>query len=169
MSHALWMQDIPATILHPTMIYGAPGLNNIERVAVIARRFPLIPLPAGGDSLIQPVHVQDVVDAILACLDDNSTNGRTMIIPGGSALTYRTFIEDCIEFAGAECRVVSMPYWLISMLGWIATALPFLPAIRQDEIRRLLEDKAFDAADATRLLGRKPLAFGEGLNLLKST
>ena len=37
MSEAIWRSKINASLLHPTMIYGAPGLNNIERVIKVAR------------------------------------------------------------------------------------------------------------------------------------
>jgi nucleoside-diphosphate-sugar epimerase len=169
MSHAIWMSDLPATILHPTMIYGAPGLNNIERVMTIARRAPFIPLPLGGSSLIQPVHASDVVSAIVACLDDSETTAHTMIIPGGAPLTYRQFVEACIEAADTHSRVVSLPYWLMSTLGWITQFTPFIPAITQDEIRRLLEDKAYDVDDACNLLGGEPMDFQTGLSRLKLT
>ena len=169
MAHAIWMSDLPATILHPTMIYGAPGLNNIERVMTIARRVPFIPLPLGGSALIQPVHASDVVSAIVACLDDSETTARTMIIPGGAAITYRQFVEACIKAADSHSRVVSLPYWLMSILGWITQLTPFIPDITQEEIRRLLEDKAYDTDDACQLLGVEPLDFETGLSRLKLT
>lgn len=165
MTHAIWMTDLKATILHPTMIYGAPGLNNIERVMQFARRFPYIPLPADGAALIQPVHASDVVNMITACISDRSTIGRTLIIAGGAPLTYRQFVERCITHANTRCRVISMPYWLMGLLGWATQLLPFVPAVSPEEIRRLLEDKAFAVEDASRLLGRSPLDFETGISL----
>ena len=95
------------------MIYGAPGLNNIERVVKIARTCPVIPLPENGSALIQPVFAMDVVGAIQACLKDDATLRRTIAVPGPEAMTYREFIELCINAAEAECKVISMPYTLI--------------------------------------------------------
>lgn len=167
MSHAISMGDIPTTLLHPTMIYGAPGLNNIERVVQIARMSPIIPLPDNGESLIQPVLASDVVRSIRACIDDPSTIGRTMTVPGETPTTYRRFIELCIEFAGEKCRVVSMPFTLLSLLAPVTHLLPFVPVVTQDEIRRLLENKAFSTEDLLNL-GIEPVALDVGLKSLLS-
>ena len=163
MAHAIWMQDIPATILHPTMIYGAPGFNNIERVFNIAHRSPWIPLPDRGAALIQPVHVVDVSKSIEACLADDATLGKTIIVAGRDALTYQAFVELCIEVSGASCRVVHMPYLLVSALGLLTHLLPGVPTISQDEIRRLLENKNHDISEMRSLLGIEPMSIEEGL------
>ena len=168
MSHAIWMGDIPATLLHPTMIYGAPGLNNIERVIGIARRSPIIPLPDNGQSLIQPVLASDVVKAIRACIDTSSSIGKTMAVPGKAPTTYRRFIELCIESAGEDCRVVSMPFTLLSLLAPMTHLLPGIPVVTQDEVRRLLEHKNFSTEDLVSL-GIEPVALDVGLKKLLSS
>ena len=55
-------------MLHPTMIYGAEGEDNVRRLEALMRRLPNVPLPAGGRSLVQPIHQSDVTRAILAAL-----------------------------------------------------------------------------------------------------
>ncbi len=35
-------------MLHPTMIYGAQGEDNVQRLARLLRRLPVVPLPGGG-------------------------------------------------------------------------------------------------------------------------
>ncbi|MCC7284379.1 MAG: NADH-ubiquinone oxidoreductase, partial [Acetobacteraceae bacterium] len=58
----------PSLILHPTMIYGAAGENNVQRVAALIRRVRFLPLPGGGRSLIQPIHADDVAACLEAAL-----------------------------------------------------------------------------------------------------
>jgi hypothetical protein len=41
--------------------------------------------------------------------------------------------------------------------------LPLLPTVRPAEIRRLLEDKAFDVAPMIAALGVRPISLAEGL------
>ena len=165
MTHAIRKGDIPATLIHPTMIYGAPGLNNIERVVKFARLSPVIPLPARGRSLIQPVYAGDLVKAILACLERETTIGKTILVPGGEAVSYRRFIELCIAASGAGCRVVSAPSWLVLLLAPVTRLLPGLPTVTRDEVRRLLEDKNFSADAVIQDLGVEPLTLEEGLKL----
>ena len=166
MKQAISTQNIPTTILHPTMIYGSEGLNNIERIVKVARLSPLIPLPASGNALIQPVHVNDVVACIIACLEKTDTIGQTLIVAGRSPITYRELVETCIEFTGSRCRVVSLPYFMLSIIGILTKIIPGIPSISQNEIRRLLEDKAFDVVKLEQLLGIRPLSVREGLRQL---
>lgn len=163
MSHAIWMRDIPSTILHPTMIYGTDGFNNIERIVSIARRSPWIPLPEDGKALIQPVHVNDVVTAIENCLNDDTTISKTIVLAGKEPISYRSFVELCIAQAGQNCSVINMPYTLVALLGFLTQLVPFIPTISQDEIRRLLENKDHDTTDMKTLLGVDPISLKEGL------
>ena len=56
-------------ILHPTMIYGAAGEDNVQRLAALLRRLPLVPLPDGGRALVQPIHQSDVTRSLRAAMD----------------------------------------------------------------------------------------------------
>lgn len=49
---ALIQSGLPSVMLHPTMIYGASGENNVQRIAMLIRRLGIVPLPRGGRSLI---------------------------------------------------------------------------------------------------------------------
>ena len=166
MSHEIWMRDIPSTILHPTMIYGATGFNNIERIFNIARLSPWLPLPDNGSALIQPVHVLDVSKAIEAALKNDSTIGKTLVVAGKEAMTYRQFVELCIRTAGTRCNVISLPYTLVAIMALLTSLIPGIPTISQDEIRRLLEDKNFDTSEIEALLGDSPMAIEDGLKLI---
>ena len=55
-----------------------------------------------------------------------------------------------------------MPAWLLRAAAPL-TALPGLPRIRGDEIRCLLEDKAFPTGEMIATLGVQPVSLDEGL------
>ena len=65
---ALLASGRSGVMLHPTMIYGATGENNVQRLAALLRRLPVVPLPGGGRALVQPIHQDDVTRAIVAAL-----------------------------------------------------------------------------------------------------
>ncbi len=163
MTRAIWKSDIPATILHPTMIYGAQEYNNLERIFRIARLSPLIPLPNGGSSLVQPVHVSDLTASIKACLNQPQTIGMTIVVAGRHAVSYRELVETCIEISRSSCRVISLPYFLVSLIGLMTYLVPGLPTVTQNEIRRLKEDKNFDTKDLEQTLGVLPFSLRDGL------
>lgn len=150
-------------MLHPTMIYGAQGENNVQRLARLLRRLPVVPLPGGGRNLVQPMHQDDVTACILAALDVPWTGPRSMVIAGPAPITYADFIRAIARAAGlAEPRIMPVPAGLLMALTPL-TMLPFLPRVRTGEIRRLLEDKAFSVAEMKEALGVMPVAFADGL------
>src|SRR5271166_988677 len=79
---ALLASGRQGVMLHPTMIYGAQGEDNVQRLAALLRRLPVLPLPGGGRFLVQPIHQSDVTRAILAALEHPWTEPTTMVIAG---------------------------------------------------------------------------------------
>jgi nucleoside-diphosphate-sugar epimerase len=153
-------------MLHPTMIYGAEGEDNVQRLAALMRRLPVLPLPGGGRSLVQPVHQDDVTAALLAALERVESLSGTLVIAGPEAMAYRDFCAAVARAAGLSPRpVLPLPSPLLMALAPFTRALPFLPRIGADEIRRLTEDKAFDIAPARAALGFAPRPLEDGLAL----
>ena len=153
-----------AVMLHPTMIYGAEGENNVRRLASLVRRLPVVPLPEGGRALVQPVHQSDVTRAVVAALElADVTEPEALIVAGPAAIRYAELVRAVAAADGQRPpRIVGLPA-LALMLGAPLTALPFLPRIGRDEIRRLLEDKAFDVGPMRTRLGIEPMTLAEGL------
>jgi uncharacterized protein YbjT (DUF2867 family) len=150
-------------MLHPTMIYGAAGEDNVQRLAALLARLPLVPLPGGGRALVQPIHQDDVTRCVLAALEVPWTAPRALVIAGPAPLPYADFVRAVARAAGLKPpRVVAVPGWLLRAAAPL-TALPVLPRIRGDEVRRLLEDKAFPIDDMVTTLGIRPVSLDEGL------
>lgn len=153
-------------MLHPTMIYGAQGEDNVRRLAALLRRLPILPLPAGGRSLVQPIHQSDVTRAIVAALAHPWSGPSTMIIAGPEPLSYLAFVRAVAGASGARApRVVSVPAGPLIALAALTRLLPGVPTIGGAEIRRLLEDKAFDIGPMRTVLGLTPISLREGLAL----
>jgi uncharacterized protein YbjT (DUF2867 family) len=151
-------------MLHPTMIYGAQGEDNVQRLAALLRRLPLAPLPGGGRALVQPIHQDDVTRCILAALRHPWERPETLVVAGPEPLPYRAFLAEVARASGIRPpRVVPLPGALLMAAAPLTRALPFLPRIRAAEVRRLLEDKAFPIGPMRRTLGVSPIPLAEGL------
>ncbi len=156
-------------MLHPTMIYGAQGEDNVQRLAALLRRLPapggrpLVPLPGGGRALVQPIHQSDVTACVLAALARDWNGPHALTIAGPEAVPYAAFIRLVADAAGlAPPRVVAVPAAPL-IAATVLTRLPFLPRIRAGELRRLLEDKAFDIVPMRAALGVAPIPLERGL------
>lgn len=153
----------PGVMLHPTMIYGAEGEDNVQRLAALLRRLPMVPLPGGGVALVRPVHQDDVTAAIRAALEVDWTHPESIIVAGADSLSYADFVRAVAKAAGLPPpRIASVPGGMLRWLAPLTRVLPGVPAIRAAEIRRLLEDKTFDI-EPLRSLGVRPMSLAEGL------
>ena len=162
---ALRASNRPGVILHPTMIYGAAGEDNVQRLAALLRRLPLVPLPGGGRALVQPIHQSDVTRSLRSAMDIAWTSPQALVVAGPDALPYAAFVRAVAAAAGLpRPRIVPLPAALLRALAPL-TRLPGLPRIHPDEIRRLTEDKAFPIDDMRRMLGIDPLPLAAGLAL----
>jgi nucleoside-diphosphate-sugar epimerase len=155
----------PGALLHPTMIYGAEGEDNVQRLAGLLRRLPVVPLPGGGKALVQPIHQSDVTRSLRAALDRDWAGPEALVIAGPDPVPYADFVRAVAAAARlAPPRIVAVPAALLLALAPL-TALPFVPRIRTAEIRRLLEDKAFTIAPMRSRLGVHPISLTSGLAL----
>ncbi len=154
----------PGVLLHPTMIYGAEGEDNVQRLAALMRRLPVLPLPGGGRALVQPIHQDDVTLCLLAAIGIAHQGPRVLDIAGPEPLPYRDFCAAVARAAGLRPRpVLPLPAGLLMA----AAPLARLAGVRlgRDEVRRLTEDKAFDVAPMRAALGVTPRPLAEGLRL----
>jgi uncharacterized protein YbjT (DUF2867 family) len=153
-------------MLHPTMIYGARGEDNVQRLAALMRWLPVVPLPGGGRSLVQPIHQSDVTRAIMAALAHPWERAETMVIAGPRPVTYLEFVRAVAKAADLpRTRSISVAVRPLLAAAWLTRFIPGLPAITGAEIRRLLEDKAFDSGPMRAVLGVEPISLAEGLAL----
>jgi uncharacterized protein YbjT (DUF2867 family) len=155
----------PGAMLHPTMIYGAEGEDNVRRLAALMHLLPIVPLPEGGTALVQPIHQSDLTRAILACLAIDWHRPETIVVAGPTPLPYADFVRAIAKADGQlKPRILPVPAALL-MAASVLTLLPGIPRIRPAEVRRLMEDKAFDIAEMRTRLGVEPITLAEGLRI----
>ena len=151
------------TIVRPTMIYGAPGDRNMERLLQKVSTARFVPVPGSGRHLIQPVHVDDLADGITAAWRTRTAVGRAYDLSGAAALSLNDAIDSVARILGRRVRRIHAPLgpvaWLLGLTERIGLRLP----IKREQVLRLAEDKAFAHADATRDLAFAPRAFEEGI------
>jgi len=154
-------------MLHPTMIYGAQGEDNVQRLAALLKKLPVVPLPDGGRALVQPIHQDDVTASIRAALALPWTGPDSLVIAGPVPLTYADFVRAVAFAAGLPTpKILPIPAVPLRLAAPLTAALPFLPRIRADEIRRLTEDKAFPIEAMVSRLGVTPRTLVQGLATL---
>lgn len=139
------------TVLRPTLVYGAGLDKSLTPIARRALRTRVFPIPAGR-GLRQPVHADDIAQAVLAVLECPAAAGRIVPIGGGERLVYPQMFARVRRSLPRTTLAVRLPAWLLRLGGcaW--------PALR-GPLSRLDSDLIADNDELQRLLGIHPRPF----------
>jgi nucleoside-diphosphate-sugar epimerase len=149
------------TVVRPTMIYGAPGDRNMERLLRFLRRSPVVPLPGGGEHLLQPIHVDDLAWFIVTDLEDEKA-GTFFNVAGPDALSLRCLVAQAAGAVGRRPAMLPFPLGPVISVARVYETISRTPRLKVEQLLRLNEDKDFDIT-AARALGFEPRSFSEGI------
>jgi uncharacterized protein YbjT (DUF2867 family) len=139
------------TVLRPTLVYGAGLDKSLTPIARRAMRLRVFPLPAGR-GLRQPVHADDIAQAVLAALECQAAAGRILPIGGGERLRSGEMFARVRGSLSRGTVPLPLPGWLLR-LGQRS-----LPPLR-GPLSRLDSDLVADNGELQRLLGVRPRPF----------
>lgn len=159
---AIRASSLDWTIVRPTMIYGAPGDRNMERLLALVRRSPIVPLPGSGEGLLQPVHVEDLAWFVCTALEAPRASEATYDVAGPEAVTLRQVVEHAAEAVGRHPRLMAVRIGPAIIVVRAYERLARRPRLRAEQLERLAEDKVFDITAAAGL-GYRPRPFAEGI------
>jgi nucleoside-diphosphate-sugar epimerase len=160
---ALRDSPIAFTILRPTMIYGTPADRNLVRLLRWLERWSMVPVPGGGETLQQPVHVLDLCAAILAALDRPDAARREYDIGGPYAISLRELIHSSATAVGRRVWCLPLPIQPTFRLVALFRSLRLPTPVSGEQVLRLAESKAVDIAPAARDLDFAPRNFADGI------
>lgn len=148
-----------ATILRPTLVYGAGRDATLTRIAALARRWGRFPLPRNAHGLRQPVHVDDLAQAALDCVGAEAARGRAYALPGGETLPYREMIARVLATLEPRPRLVELPSPLFTAALFAAHLAGRGTGLGEAAVRRMRSDLVFDATPAATDFGYAPRRF----------
>lgn len=138
-----------AVILRPSIIFG-PEDGFFNKFAAMARMMPVLPLVGGGKTRFQPVYVEDVAEAVALSVDGKLLPGKTYELGGREVLTFRQCLEAMLTVIGREKVLVTLPFSIASLIGSVASLIPFVtPPLTSDQVTLLKTDNVVsDTANA---------------------
>ncbi len=162
---AIETSGLKYTILRPTMIYGSPRDRNMWRLIRFMRISRVVPVFGDGKSLQQPVYVDDVAQAVVSCLSNEKTIGKSYNIAGKHPLTYNEVIDAIAKAMNKRVWKLHIPSKpVVAVLSLFERMwIPF--PIKAEQVLRLNENKDFTSAEAQGDFGFSPLAFEEGAKI----
>lgn len=119
---------IDFTILRTAIVFG----NNDGFTTGLAQLIASIPsfffVPGDGESLLQPLWVEDLATCLLWALDDAGTNNQMYEIGGPEYLTFNDVVQTVVETLGMRRRLVHLrqPY-LRALTVFLENLIPTTP------------------------------------------
>ena len=141
----------PVVVLRVPMVLG-PG----DRTAQIIRgeahaRF--LPLVGGGANRAQPIHVDDVVDAILAALERPGLDDAALDLAGPESLPARDLIRKAAALFGKRPTVIPIPLAVARTGAWLAEKLSSNPPVTRAMLDVITLNDFVDPSAACEALG----------------
>jgi NADH dehydrogenase len=116
----------PVTILRPSVMFAAnEGLQAV--LEKLTKSTPIIPLIGGGHTRLQPVHANDVAEAVVQSLRNPDAVGKTYELLGPETYTIRQILDLVLARKGRSRRFISIPFALASPLARLLELLPGAP------------------------------------------
>ncbi|TKX59500.1 complex I NDUFA9 subunit family protein [Halorubrum sp. SS7] len=134
--------DLDWTIFRPSVVFGEGGefVSFTKRLkGMFAPGVPLYPLPGGGKTRFQPIHVEDLVPMIAAAVTDDEHAGETYEIGGPEVLTLRQVTDLVYEAERKGVTIVPLPMPLAKVGLSVLGAVPGFP-MGPDQYRSLKFD-----------------------------
>ncbi len=104
---------VPYTILRGSILFG-PGDEFTNGLAMLLAAAPgFLPLPSKGQTLVQPLWVEDLVTCMVWALDNPDTVNKTYDIGGGEYLSLRQVVELVMEATRQKRLMVNFPTQLM--------------------------------------------------------
>jgi uncharacterized protein YbjT (DUF2867 family) len=145
------------TILRPSVVFG-PEDQFFNRFAAMAMFMPALPLIGGGETRFQPVYVGDVADAVIRCLEDSATIGRTYELGGPRIYTFRELLELLLQEIRRKRPFIDLPFGIAALQARLMSILPN-PPLTPDQVELLKGDNVVSPGALTlSTLGITPTA-----------
>ena len=140
------------TIFRPTLVYDPGYDRNISAIAAFAQRFGVFPIAWPGTGRRQPIHADDVAQAMAVAACAPGARGAIFDLPGGETLTYRVMVRRIFESSGRRPILLYLPLGLarVAFNAWRAvTGAEYSVA----SLERMNMDLTVDPAPVREALG----------------
>ena len=159
----LFGAGLDVSVLRPSVIFGAED-KFLNTFASLQKLFPVIPL-AGSTARFQPVWVEDVASALVRCLEDKATIGKTYEACGPEVFTLKQLVQLAGRYSGVndgEGRpIIGLPDALARLQAALMELAPGEPIMSRDNLDAMKADNvASGALPGLEALGITPSALG---------
>jgi nucleoside-diphosphate-sugar epimerase len=143
-----------SVVVQPSLVYG-PGGTSAQLFNLIAS-LPVIPLPGSGDQRIQPIHIDDLTQAVVRLVETDRYPGQRIPLVGPEPITFRDYLGELRQLMGlGPARFLPVPAGFVEFGGRIGQRLG-KGLLDLETWQMLQRGNIADPAMTRALLGRSP-------------
>lgn len=153
---------IPYTIFRPSLVIGPGGGFVGKMLDLINAPGPFIPVPGNGNTLFQPIYVEDLARCIVNAVGNPDATGKTFEVGGPEHLTYNELLLTLADVVGRRKRLIHIPMGLMMTSVRIIEKFGLSP-VTSDQLGMLNYDNICDADIIIRDFGFEPTSYRQAL------
>jgi uncharacterized protein YbjT (DUF2867 family) len=152
---------IPYVVVRPSIVYG-PGDHSMTFFQSLAA-LPLTPVPGDGAYRLHPIHVDDLVHAVVLACERDDLAGIAVDVGGGEPLPFDDVLDALARRLGRpQARKLHIPWRIMEWTAAVTDALGRGP-ITGEELGMLRRENFADSRPFIERFGFAPVALEAGL------
>jgi NADH dehydrogenase len=156
----------PSAILIRPAVMFAPNNTFLSVILKLLRRRPAYPIFGSGMTKLQPIHVDDVAEAVARILQRTERDPITLECGGPRVYTYKDLVRSVAREAGVKPRLLPVPFAAWHAIARVAEFLPN-PAVTRNQVELMQVDTVASAElPDLRNLGITPQPLEETVRLI---
>lgn len=161
---AVMSSGLEHVILRPAVVYG-PSDHFVTSIIELLRRLPVFPMLGDGTFRLQPVAVEDLVDALTQSVERPDVEGGLYEVAGPDRISFVSIVRTVGEVAGLRRPILPLPDRVASTLTRLVRRAGFATPFTREQLDVLRCGSVLSGADnPLRSVFRvKPLPFRDAL------
>jgi NADH dehydrogenase len=155
---------IPHVVLRPSLLFGE-GDDFFPRLA-FSLLFPVVPVPGDGKARFQPVHVDDIAQALVAGIERPEIAG-VHEVGGPDLVTYDELLSEAMRGTGKRRPTLHVPVALMKPPAFLMGLVMPDPPVTVSQLDLLAVDNTPRRNALEPVFGVRPRAFRGSLDYLR--
>ena len=157
---------IEYTILRPSLIIGrevgSRDSKLVKRLLNFILRKPYVPLINGGVNKVQPIFVNDVVEAI-KCAIKSTDESNTLELGGVNPIEMRELVFALADHLNRKVKIFPLNDKFGKFVASVLEKVQDVPVISSDQVVLSLTDNICQENNFETLVGRKPVSLADSI------
>jgi NADH dehydrogenase len=161
---AVMSSGVEHVILRPAVVYG-PSDHFVTSIIALLRRLPVFPMLGDGTFRLQPIAVEDLVDALTQSVERPDVEGGLYELAGPDQISFTNIVRTVGELAGLSRPIVPLPDQIASPMTRLVRSAGFSTPFTREQLDVLRSGSVLSGTDnPLRSVFRvKPLPFRDAL------